>query len=60
MVVRRRDGTVASYPVVQTVHERSICRVTEAPAPVAPAVLKAARIVAEKAVACLDGAGIFG
>jgi hypothetical protein len=124
MVVRSRDGSVLSYPVVETIHkvrgegatgegcedkgrgrwegggqegdwraerrrrpcsrrggkggegnsvphaarphsltcrqQDSICYVTEAPADVAPQVYAATRAAAEKAVACLDGAGIFG
>ena len=34
MVVRSRDGTVASFPVVQTIHKNNICSTTEAPAQV--------------------------
>lgn len=49
-----------SYPLVETIHKDSICYVTEAPAAVVPAVAEEARKVAEKAIACLDGAGIFG
>lgn len=60
MVVRSRDGGVLSYPLVQTVHRDNICYVTEAPADVAPAVADAATQAAERAIACLDGAGIFG
>ena len=60
MVVRSRDGSVLSYPVVETIHRDNICHVTEAPADVAPAVAEAARAAAERAVAALDGAGIFG
>lgn len=37
MVMRARDGCVASYPVVETVHKDNICWVTEAPADVPPA-----------------------
>jgi hypothetical protein len=51
---------VLSYPLVETIHKDSICYVTEAPAAVVPAVAEEARKVAEKAIACLDGAGIFG
>ncbi len=32
MVVRSRDGSVVSYPVVETIHKDNICHVTEAPA----------------------------
>ncbi|KXZ55857.1 hypothetical protein GPECTOR_2g1408 [Gonium pectorale] len=60
MVVRSRDGSVVSYPVVETIHKDNICHVTEAPADVAPALQAKAREVAERAIACLDGAGIFG
>lgn len=60
MVVRSRDGTVLSYPVVETIHKDNICYVTEAPADVAHSVSAAAAHVAETAVACLEGAGIFG
>ncbi len=55
-----RDNTVLSYPIVETIHKDNICHVTEAPADVPPAVAAQARGVAEKAIACLDGAGIFG
>lgn len=60
MVVRSRDGTVISYPVVQTIHKDNICHTTEAPAQVPPSVAAAARQAAENAVACLQGAGVFG
>lgn len=60
MVVRSRDGTVASFPVVLTIHRDSILLTTEAPAPVPPAVQAAAAAVAERAVGCLEGAGVFG
>lgn len=60
MVVRSRDGTVKSYPVVETIHKDNICHVTEAPAGVPAALQAKATAVAEKAVACLNGAGIFG
>lgn len=57
---RSRDGSVVSYPLVETVHKDNICHVTEAPADVQDSVAANARKVAEKAIACLDGAGIFG
>ncbi|GLI58850.1 hypothetical protein VaNZ11_000616 [Volvox africanus] len=60
MVVRSRDGKVVSYPVVETIHKNNICHVTEAPADVPPAVQAKAREVAEQAISCLEGAGIFG
>ena len=57
---RSRDGSVVSYPLVETVHKDNICHVTEAPADVPQRVSASARVVAERAIACLDGAGIFG
>eukprot|EP00127_Corallochytrium_limacisporum_P006889 Clim_evm4s237 gene=Clim_evmTU4s237 len=61
MVVRSRDGTVCSYPVVETIHENNICSVVIAPAQnVAGSVRKEARELAERTVACLTGAGVFG
>lgn len=55
-----RDGSVLSYPVVETIHKDNICHVTEAPADVPHAVAERARAAAERAVQCLEGAGIFG
>lgn len=60
MVVRTRDGTVVSYPVVETIHKDNICHVTEAPANVPDAIQQKARQVAEHAAQALNGAGIFG
>lgn len=60
MVVRSTDGTVVSYPVVETIHKDNICYVTEAPANVPARITEKARKVAEQTVACLYGAGIFG
>lgn len=60
MVVRSRDGSVVSYPVVETIHKDNICHVTEAPANVPEAIQQRARQVAEQAVSSLSGAGIFG
>ena len=55
MVARRRDGSLASFPVVETIHDRSILLVVEAPAPVPQDVRQRATALAEQAVACLDG-----
>ncbi len=51
---------MVSYPLVETVHKDNICHVTEAPADVPSSMASAAKRVAEKAISCLDGAGIFG
>ncbi|KAH0606388.1 uncharacterized protein H6S33_004049 [Morchella sextelata] len=60
MVVRKKDGSVVSYPTVETVHEENICKLVYAPARVGQKVQDAARRLAEKAVGCLWGAGVFG
>ena len=60
MVVRSRDGSVKSFPVVQTIHKDNICHTTEAPACIPPHVADDAQRAAEAAVACLEGAGVFG
>ena len=55
MVARSRDGSVSSFPVVETIHHRSILQIVEAPAAVPQDVQQRATALAEKAVACLDG-----
>lgn len=68
MVVRNKAGEVRSYDAVETIHRDSILRVCLAPlrsgtapgAEVDTGVNDKARQLAEKAVATLDGAGIFG
>ncbi|EFN54406.1 hypothetical protein CHLNCDRAFT_24868 [Chlorella variabilis] len=60
MVVRSRDGSLASFPVVQTIHKNSICWTTETPARVPAAAQRRAKEVAEQAIGALEGAGVFG
>lgn len=60
MVVRSRDGSLASFPVVQTIHKDSICWTTETPARVPAAAQQAAQAVAEQAVATLEGERLAG
>ncbi len=60
MVVRSRDGQTLAYPVVETHHEDSILRTVLVPAPIPADVARHAKDIAERAVATLDGAGIFG
>lgn len=59
MVVRSTTGQVKSYPCVETVQRDNICHLVWAPYPDSSAGDRA-RDVAEKAVAALGGAGIFG
>ncbi|KAF9045726.1 phosphoribosylaminoimidazole carboxylase [Hymenopellis radicata] len=61
MVVRSVDGTVRSYPAVETVHKENICHLVFAPLRSRHADLAAkAQAIAEAAVATFEGAGIFG
>lgn len=64
MVVRNTRGEVRSYDAVETIHRDSILRVCLAPLRASgkgmEGVNERARHLAEKAVATLEGAGIFG
>ena len=60
MVARSRDGQIVSFPVTETTHLNNICHTTETPAQVPPQAKSAALAVAERAIASLEGAGIFG
>lgn len=60
MVVRRANGEVRSYPMVETIHKNSICHLVIAPAQVDGAVLEKAQVIAENAIKSFPGAGIFG
>ena len=60
MVVRGRDGSTATYPLVETVQEHHICRVVRAPAAVSEATAERARELAVAAVNAVEGVGIFG
>ena len=61
MVVRSVDGTVVSYPAVETVHENSICHSVYAPLRThQPELPQRACRIAGRAVATVEGAGIFG
>jgi phosphoribosylaminoimidazole carboxylase len=60
MVVRTPNGEVRSYDAVETVHEESVLRLVLCPLREGRGVAERARAMAEKAVGCLVGAGIFG
>ncbi|CAG8603511.1 11403_t:CDS:2 [Acaulospora morrowiae] len=60
MVVRRANGEVKSYPVVETVHRENICHLVIAPAQINGLVLASAKDMAERAIRTLEGAGVFG
>jgi len=56
MVARGQDGTLHSFPPIQTFHRDHILRVTIAPAPTATAAIE----LAERAVTHLNSVGLFG
>ena len=61
MVVRTVNGTVTSYPAVETVHRDNICLLTFSPLRSSnPATIANAQSLAESAVLTFEGAGIFG
>lgn len=60
MVVRSIDGSVYSYPTVETVHKDNICHLVFAPARVSDSTKYRAKLEAEKAIKHFSGAGIFG
>jgi 5-(carboxyamino)imidazole ribonucleotide synthase len=60
MVVRGRDGSIVTYPVVETVQRDHICHLVRAPAPMPAAEAAAATALAVRAVEAVGGVGIFG
>ncbi|MCJ1316384.1 phosphoribosylaminoimidazole carboxylase ade2 [Xylographa vitiligo] len=69
MVIKTKDGhadrewqeSTVAYPVVETVHEDSICKLVYAPARNVPeAIMRKAQDLARRAVAGLWGRGVFG
>lgn len=60
MVVKTKDG-VLTFPVVETVHEDSICKLTYAPPRnVSSEATKRAQELARKAIGAFEGKGVFG
>ncbi|HEX3082803.1 MAG TPA: 5-(carboxyamino)imidazole ribonucleotide synthase [Candidatus Saccharimonadia bacterium] len=60
MAARGADGTVATYAVVETKHERNICVEVLAPAAVNTEVAAQAEAVAKQVAGHMQGAGVFG
>jgi phosphoribosylaminoimidazole carboxylase len=63
MVVRAADGTVASYPAVETIHKNNICHLVHAPLrSKRKGTARKAQELASKAVAALGkgAVGVFG
>lgn len=60
MVARGLDGSTATYPVVETIQERSICVEVLAPAEINPSASAHAHQLALDVANHLEGAGVFG
>jgi len=60
IAARNTKGQIATYPVVENIHENNILRMTIAPARVSPSVAMQAEKVAHDTMQVLHGAGVFG
>ena len=60
IAARNTKGEIATYPVVENIHENNILRTTIAPGRVSEKVKKQAEQIAEKTMEVLHGAGVFG
>jgi phosphoribosylaminoimidazole carboxylase len=60
MVARDKYGNVKSYPCVETIQKDNICHLVIAPAQIDGLLCQKAQLLAEKTVALLEGAGVFG
>lgn len=60
IAARNTYGQIATYPVVENIHENNILKMTIAPARVSDKVARQAEDVARKTMQVLHGAGVFG
>jgi 5-(carboxyamino)imidazole ribonucleotide synthase len=60
IAARSEDGTVVSYPIVETQQENQVCRRVFAPAPVSAAVVLEAEAIARTLLTSLGVVGVFG
>jgi 5-(carboxyamino)imidazole ribonucleotide synthase len=60
IVARDIRGSIKTYPLTETVHQRSICLETLTPARVEDTVRQRAEKLAVKTAETLEGAGVFG
>lgn len=60
MIARSTDGQVAIYPIVETIHKRSICDQVLIPAETSTIVHKRALATVKKVASLLKGSGVFG
>ena len=60
IAARNTLGEIATYPLVENIHEENILRMTIAPARVNEKIAKDAEQVSKKTMEVLKGAGVFG
>jgi 5-(carboxyamino)imidazole ribonucleotide synthase len=60
IVTSGRDGTMESYPVVETIQRDHICHAVEAPAAISPELAARATALARRAITVVGGIGSFG
>jgi 5-(carboxyamino)imidazole ribonucleotide synthase len=60
IAARNTKGEIATYPVVENIHEENILKMTIAPARVSKKISEEAERIAKKTMELLHGAGVFG
>ncbi len=60
IAARNTKGKIATYPLVENIHEDNILRTTIAPARVNEKIIQNAKQIAKKTMDVLKGAGVFG
>jgi len=60
IAIRNTKGKIATYPLVENIHEDNILKITIAPARVSDDVINDAGEIAKKTMEVLKGAGVFG
>ncbi len=59
VAARGADGSIVTYPVVETIHQNNICHLVVAPAAVSADVIQRADQLAAKVMDYLKGVGVF-
>lgn len=59
VAARDRQGDIAMYPIVETIHQDNICHTVLAPALIHPRTIRAAEELAHTTMETLEGAGVF-
>ncbi|XBW36779.1 hypothetical protein QEN19_002356 [Hanseniaspora menglaensis] len=60
MIIKEQNGSVKSFPVVETIHNENICHTCFAPARVSQKEIDSAKELALQTVSAFPGCGIFG